>query len=83
MKCHKTEGIIYVKELLGHKDIESTMVYINIEKSLFQMKSDEFYFKTASSMEGAGKLIEAGYDHITTFNGVMLFRKRSNDLSEK
>jgi hypothetical protein len=76
MEYHKTKDIIYVKELLGHKDIESTMVYINIEKSLFQTKSDEFYFKTASSIEEAGKLIEAGFDYITTFNGVMLFRKR-------
>jgi integrase/recombinase XerD len=76
MEYHKTKDIIYVKELLGHKDIENTMIYINIEKSLFQTKSDEFYFKTASSIEEAGKLIEAGFDYITTFNGVMLFRKR-------
>jgi len=76
MEYHKTKDIIHVKELLGHRNIESTMVYINIEKSLFQYKNDEFYFKTASSIDEAGKLIEAGFEYVTTFNGVMMFRKR-------
>jgi integrase/recombinase XerD len=76
MEYHKTKDIIYVKELLGHKDIESTMVYITVEKSLFQYKNDEFYCKTASTIEEASKLIEVGFEYITTFNGVMLFKKR-------
>jgi integrase/recombinase XerD len=76
MEYHKTKDIIHVKEMLGHKNIENTMIYINIEKSLFQYKNDEFYFKTASSIEEAGKLIEAGFEYVTTFKEVMLFRKR-------
>jgi hypothetical protein len=75
MEYHKTKGIIHVKELLGHRDTRNTMIYITIEKSLFQYKNDEFYCKTASSIEEASKLIEAGFDYVTTFNGVMLFRK--------
>jgi integrase/recombinase XerD len=76
MEYHKTKDIIHVKEVLGHKSIESTMVYINIEKSLFHCKSDEFYCKTASTVEEAAKLIEAGFEYVTTFNGIILFRKR-------
>ncbi len=76
MECHKTRDIIHVKEVLGHKSIESTMVYINIEKALFQTPNDEFYCKTASTVEEASKLIEAGFECVTTFNGIMLFRKR-------
>jgi integrase/recombinase XerD len=76
MEYHKTKDIVHVKELLGHKSIESTMVYINIERSLFQYKNDEFYVKTASTIEEASKLIEVGFEYVTTFNGVMLFRKR-------
>jgi hypothetical protein len=52
------------------------MIYINIEKSLFQYKNDESHFKTASSIEEAGKLIKAGFEYVTTFKEVMLFRKR-------
>jgi hypothetical protein len=76
MEYHKTKDIVHVKELLGHKSIESTMVYINIERSLFQYKNDEFYVKAASTIEEASKLIEVGFEYVTTFNGVMLFRKR-------
>jgi len=76
MEYHKTKDIIHVKELLGHKSIENTMVYINVEKALFQYKNDEFYCKTASSIEEASKLIEAGFEYVTTFNGVLMFRKR-------
>jgi integrase/recombinase XerD len=76
MEYHKTKDIIHVKELLGHRRIDNTMLYISIEKSLFQYKNDEFYCKTASTVEEASKLIEAGFDYVTTFNGVMMFRKR-------
>jgi len=76
MEYHKTKDIIHVKELLGHRRIDNTMLYISIEKSLFHTGSDEFYCKTASTVEDAAKLIEAGFDYVATFNGVMLFRKR-------
>lgn len=76
MEYHKTKDIIYVKELLGHKFIQNTMVYITIENALFQYKNDEFYCKTAKTLEEASRLIEAGFDYVTTFNGIMLFRKR-------
>ena len=76
MEYHKTKDIIHVKELLGHKKIDNTMIYITIEKTLFQTSNGEFYCKTASSVEEASKLIGAGFDYVTTFNGAMLFRKR-------
>jgi integrase/recombinase XerD len=76
MEYHKTKDIMHVKELLGHKNIQNTMIYINVEKALFQYKNDEFHCKTASTIEEAAKLIEAGFEYVTTFNGVMLFRKR-------
>ncbi|MEM2755842.1 MAG: site-specific integrase, partial [Candidatus Bathyarchaeia archaeon] len=76
MEYHKTKDIVYVKELLGHKNIQNTMIYINIERALFQTPKDEFYCKTASTIDEASKLIEAGFEYVTTFNGIMLFRKR-------
>lgn len=76
VEYHRTRDIVYVKEILGHKNIENTMVYISIEKALFQYKKDEFHCKTASTVEEASKLIEAGFEYVAIFNGVMLFRKR-------
>lgn len=34
MEYHKTKDILHVKEMLGHKDIENTMLYIQVEKAL-------------------------------------------------
>ncbi len=45
-------------------------------KSLFQYKNDEFHCKTALTIEEASKFIGVGFEYVTTFNGVMLFRKR-------
>jgi len=44
--------------------------------TFFQASNDEFHCKTATNIEDASKLIEAGFDYVTTFNDVMLFRKR-------
>ncbi len=76
LEYHKTKDIIHVKELSGHKDIQNTMIYITIEKVLFQTSNDEFYCRTSSTIGKASKLIETGFDYVTTFNGVMIFRKR-------
>ncbi|MEM1569457.1 MAG: site-specific integrase, partial [Candidatus Bathyarchaeia archaeon] len=74
---HKTKDIMHVKELLGHKYIDNTMLYITIENALFQTTNDEFHCKATRSDEEAVKLIEAGFDYVTTTpTGLMLFRKR-------
>lgn len=36
VEYNKTKDIFYVKELLGRKSIQSTEVYIHIEKRLYQ-----------------------------------------------
>ncbi|MBE0513221.1 site-specific integrase [Candidatus Bathyarchaeota archaeon] len=35
MLYHQTKDILYVKEFLGHKRLDSTLIYINMEKALF------------------------------------------------
>ena len=77
MEYHKTKDILHVKEMLGHRRIETTMIYIQLEKALFNEASDEFYSATAKTTTEAAKLIEAGFEYVcTTPEGVMLFRKR-------
>jgi len=69
----KTRSVVHVMELLGHKDIESTMVYTHLVDS----ESDEFYTAVAKTDEEARKLIEDGFEYVcTTPEGTMLFRKR-------
>jgi hypothetical protein len=77
MEYHKTKDIIHVKAILGHKDIESTMIYINLENAIFLNDSSEWTCKTAKDTNEATKLIEVGFEYITTTpEGLMLFRKR-------
>jgi integrase len=35
MEYHRTKDILHVKQLLGHKQIQNTMVYINLENAVF------------------------------------------------
>ena len=69
---HKTKDILHVKQLLGHKKLENTLIYTQ----LVDFEDDEFTCKVAKTLEEASQLIEAGFDYVTEFDGYKLFRKR-------
>ena len=69
---HWTKDILHVKQLLGHRSIQSTMIYTH----LINFEGDEFTCRTAKTIEEAKGLIEAGFDYVTDMNGYKLFRKR-------
>lgn len=71
----KTRDIFYVKYALGHRRIQSTLIYMHIAKGLINY-SEDYACKVASNIEEATKLIEAGFEYVTTYEGKMLFRKR-------
>jgi hypothetical protein len=73
MLYHKTRDILYVKQQLGHRCIENTMVYTQ----LMTFESDEYNTATASTTKEAESLIQAGFEYVvTTTENIMLFRKR-------
>jgi integrase len=77
MEYHKTKDILYVKQLLGHKNIQNTLIYITIEKALFQQdQEEEFHVKVAQSPEEIKALLEAGFDYVLQKDGLAFFRKR-------
>jgi integrase len=77
MEYHKTKDIIHVKNVLGHKNISNTMIYINIEQAIFLEQTDEWTCKVAKDHIEATQLIEAGFQYIlTTPDGLMIFKKR-------
>lgn len=73
---HKTKDILHVRYILGHRKIENTLIYIQIEKQLFQGVPDEFLTKVAHNIQEACKLLEVGFEYVTTFDNMLLFRKR-------
>ncbi len=76
IEYHKTKDILHVKEVLGHKNIQNTMIYVTIEKALYQQQSDEFHVKVAQTKEEIVKLLEAGFEYVFTHDGLAYFRKR-------
>lgn len=78
MEYHKTRDILHVQQALGHRNLKSTLIYINLEKALFQNVDDKFHVKVALNVEEAAELVEVGFKYVTGDydDGGKLFRKR-------
>ena len=69
---HKTKDLLLVKERLGHRSINSTMIYTQ----LLDFRAEEYHSATARTVEEGEKLIEQGFEYVCDFNEIKLFRKR-------
>ncbi|MFZ0965195.1 MAG: site-specific integrase [Candidatus Bathyarchaeia archaeon] len=70
---HKTKDILYVKQQMGHKRIETTLIYTQ----LLNLNDDEWICKATTNTNEATQLIESGFEYVaTTPDALMLFRKR-------
>jgi integrase len=72
MEYAKTKDILYVKQVLGHKSIQNTLLYTQ----LISFRKDGFHSATAKTVQEAQQLVEAGFEYVCEFNDVKLFRKR-------
>jgi integrase len=72
MLYHKTRDILFVKEKMGHKKLETTLIYTQ----LIDFGDDEYHVKTAKTVEEACALVEQGFEYVTEMEGVKIFRKR-------
>ncbi len=68
----KTKDILHVMKILGHKNIQNTLLYTQ----LITFKNDDFHSATAKTVEDAQKLVEAGFEYVCDFGEVKLFRRR-------
>ncbi|MGB9134569.1 MAG: tyrosine-type recombinase/integrase [Candidatus Bathyarchaeia archaeon] len=69
----KTKDILLVKQQLGHKKIETTLIYTQLVA--FNEEND-YACKTATNVKEATDLIEYGFEYIIEMDGLKLFRKR-------
>jgi hypothetical protein len=74
MLYHRTKDIYYVMQALGHKNIKNTLLYIQLEEALFQGEK-EFISKVAKTEREICVLVDAGFEYVTDFEGVKIFRK--------
>jgi integrase len=61
-----------VMVLMGHKKLQTTQRYMH----LLNLNDDEWTCSGATTAKEAMKLIEAGFQYVTTIEGVQLFKKR-------
>jgi hypothetical protein len=59
----KTKDILHVMKILGHKNIQNTLLYTQ----LITFKNDDFHSATAKTVEDAQKLVEAGFEYVCDF----------------
>ena len=72
MEYQKTKNMLHVMDLLGHRNIESTLVYTH----LIDFEGDEYHSAVAKSVEEARQLLETGFEYVCQKDDIMLFRKR-------
>ena len=71
----QTKNLVLVKEKLGHRNINSTMVYTHLVE--YDDEHQNYHHATAKDEKEAGKLIEDGWTYVcTTPQEIILFRKR-------
>lgn len=76
MEYHATKDILHVKQILGHKSILSTMIYINLEAALFLQTDENFTCKVAHNEQEETELIEAGFQYINNRQDLAFYKKR-------
>jgi len=69
----KTKDILFVKQQMGHRKIETTLIYTQL---LNINEEEEYTCKVAQNVEQATELIENGFEYVTEIDGLKLFRKR-------
>jgi integrase len=77
MLYHQTKDPYYVQHFLGHKKLETTEIYINIEHTLFEAgANDEFIVKVAEKPEEIKQLLEVGFEYVLQKDSLIFLRKR-------
>jgi len=73
MEYHKTKDILRVKQLLGHRNINSTLVYTQ----LVSFEGDEFDVKATESKKEIEELLKVGFEWVgQDKDGFVFLRKR-------
>jgi len=78
MEYHRTKDILHVQRFLGHKNIQNTLIYIDLEAKMFTNSNEGFTTRVAQNTGEACSLIESGFEYVTGEygDGGKIFRKR-------
>jgi len=68
----KTRDILYVKQQLGHTNINNTLIYTQ----LINLNEEEWTTRIANNVKEDQQLIENGFEYVTERDGIKIYRKR-------
>ena len=73
---HRTKDILHVQQVLGHKNIKNTLVYITLANELFR-DQQEYVSRVAKNAKESCVLVDVGFEYVTgEYNdGGKIFRK--------
>jgi len=69
----KTRDILYVKQQMGHKSIDTTLIYTQL---IHYNEEEQYTCKTATTIKEATNLLENGFTYIQEIDGIRIYRKR-------
>lgn len=72
MEYHKTGDILYVMQVLGHRNIKNTLIYTQ----LVDFDNDEYTARVAHNTKEDKELIESGFQYVTERDSFRIHRKR-------
>jgi len=76
MEYHKTKDSLHIKELLGHKSIDNTLIYIHLDKALYgSSNNQEFHVRVTHNLEEACEFVKAGFEYVCEMDNSKIFRK--------
>jgi len=75
IEYHRTKDILHVMQVLGHKSIKNTLLYVQLAEELFQGEID-YISKVAKTEAEICTLVEAGFEYVCEFNGHKIFRRK-------
>lgn len=68
----KTNNILYVKQQMGHKRIDTTLIYTQLLENI----DPDYLCEATDNTERAKELVKTGYEYVNTVNEQHLYRKR-------
>jgi integrase/recombinase XerD len=69
----KTKDLLHVMRKLGHRNINTTLIYTHL---IDVETEEEYHSAVAKTIEESRKLVEAGFEFVCSQDGLMLFKKR-------
>jgi integrase/predicted RNA-binding Zn-ribbon protein involved in translation (DUF1610 family) len=75
IEYHRTKDILHVMQILGHKNIKNTLIYVQLAEELFKDEQD-YVSKVAKTEADICSLVEARFEYVCEFNGHKIFRKK-------